>query len=325
MSQYYATVLINYDQSRNPPPASPATKRRIALGLLFLASVLPAQAEILLSDSFSYMGGPIVETAYQAVVGGNLPPAQFGERTRPRVPPTAPRRRLRSTGVPAGFGRRACGGRAPLCRRRLTAGTQPGPTGLCRAAVRPCRRLVAQAASLLYRRLPVGPDERFAQSRRVGNPRYGRPEVCATGPPQRRQAGALQTLRDSRGARPTRQRLECGRLRPLSGPRLRPLASGIWHLASGIWHLVSGIWYLVSGIWYLVSGIWYLVSGIWYLVSGIPPPASPFSLLASHFCLGRAPLRRRRLTAGTQPGPTGLRRAAPQPYRRLVAPAASLL
>jgi len=33
-------------------------------------------------------------TAYQAVVGGNLPPTRFGERTRSRVLPTAPRRRL---------------------------------------------------------------------------------------------------------------------------------------------------------------------------------------------------------------------------------------
>jgi len=43
---------------------------------------------------------------------------------------------------------------------------------------------------------------------------------------QRRQAGALHTLRDSRGARSARQRLDCGRLRPLFDPRLRPSVSG---------------------------------------------------------------------------------------------------
>jgi hypothetical protein len=82
---------------------------------------------------------------------------------------------------------------------------------------------------------------------------------------QRRQAGALHTLRDSPDARIARQRVECGSLLPLSGsgwnglpgrcrrppaaPRsagLRPPASGIWPPTSGIRHPASGIRYLAS-------------------------------------------------------------------------------
>ena len=93
-------------------------------------------------------------------------------------------------------------------------------------------------------------------------------------PPSAHSAGkpAHSTRSAIHGAlEPTRQRVECGRLRPLSGPRLRP-------------------------------------------------PASPFSLLASHFCLGRAPLRRRRPTAADCEG-AGLDGVSP--HRRVLRPGRS--
>jgi hypothetical protein len=170
----------------------------------------------------SVLGG----MACQAVGGGDLPPTGSGSD------------------------------RAPACRRR-------------RPRRQPC--LVAQVSNLPYHRLPVGPGERFARPRRVGNPRDSRPEVCATsvpsagtqpGPtglcraaarpyrkhrqaglryqgsgirrpvsaptPQRRHAGAFQTLRDRPGTRLTRRlRARFTRWYPVSGIRHQP--SGIRH------------------------------------------------------------------------------------------------
>jgi hypothetical protein len=69
-------------------------------------------------------------------------------------------------------------GRAPLRRRRPTAGTQPGPTGLRCAAPRPCRRLVAQAASLPYRGLII----RRRAALPTASRRYSRLPIGATPP-----------------------------------------------------------------------------------------------------------------------------------------------
>jgi hypothetical protein len=121
------------------------------------------------------------------------------------------------------------------CRHTSTRCSTPNtPT----TAHRPHHRPEPRAASLPYSlpaplpsrqagQRPVGPGERFASPRRVGNPRYSRPEVCAT-TPRARAPDSTNT-------------------------RLRPSASGLRHPASGIRHPASGIRYLVSGIWHPAS------------------------------------------------------------------------
>ncbi len=75
----------------------------------------------------------------------------------------------------------------PAGRQRPPAaarfGGAPAPPRAADGAPRGRSGLVAQVSNLLYRGLPVGPGGRYAAHRRVGNPRYGRLEVCATPAP----------------------------------------------------------------------------------------------------------------------------------------------
>jgi hypothetical protein len=200
---------------------------------------------------------------------------------------------------------------------------RPYRVGLCRAAPVPCRLLVAQVSNLLYRRLPVGETADGQWARRPKAP-ASRP-ACAK---RSRQAGALHALRKvgrrcvgaahtaaaQRG--PTaRQRLDCGRLRPLFpashrtfGIRLRYPASGIRHPASVFPRLTPHSSLLTS------DSVGRRCVGAAHTAAA---QRGPTCVVAA---IGRGPRRcwaRRSLAppeiapAGTQPGPTRSDCAAP--------------
>ena len=174
-----------------------------------------------------------------------LAPTRFGERTRPRVPPTAPRRRHGSTEHPHRLGRRASGGRAPLRRRRtrprrsaalpkasltrpqtatVLGSTESRPTGGCpgRDAARPYRIVLRRSAALA--------PARFGERTR--------PRVPPTAP-RRRHGSAVQPHR--LGRRASGGRARCVGAVQAAAPQRGPTeADGIRHPASGIRYPASG-------------------------------------------------------------------------------------